>query len=237
MQSAEIDLTIVNPAEFDAGLRDSVCQQCHLQGSFRFTRAGREPLDFRPGLPIHRFLAVFLMKAENRNKFEAVGHVEQMAVESLFHAPARAGSDASHVTTRIDCRRRQRRSPIIASVVWRAMNRRGCVLPAAERQSRGQGETTASRATCRGSRSRTFLTRRRPTTGSPVACPAPWRRARGTDRVSPGNPPEGLPLAADDRGRAARRRPRPGRGQGWAARNLRRPPSGETRRDAGPSTA
>ena len=53
--STETDLTIVNPAHLAPALRDSVCQQCHLQGTFRFARAGREPLDFRPGLPLHRF--------------------------------------------------------------------------------------------------------------------------------------------------------------------------------------
>ena len=66
--SAESDFTIVNPANLTPALRDSVCQQCHLQGSFRFARAGRELLDYRPGLPIHRFLAVFLMKKGNRRQ-------------------------------------------------------------------------------------------------------------------------------------------------------------------------
>ena len=84
--STEFDATIVNPARLAPTLRDSVCEQCHLQGSFRFARGGREPWDYRPGLPIHRFLAVFLMKNEKRDKFDAVGHVEQMATSRCFDA-------------------------------------------------------------------------------------------------------------------------------------------------------
>ena len=85
-QSDEPDLTIVNPAKLAPALRESICQQCHLQGMFRFTRAGREPLDFRPGLPIYRFWAFFLMKTGNRDKLEAVGHVEQMESSRCFRA-------------------------------------------------------------------------------------------------------------------------------------------------------
>ena len=60
--SAGPDLTIVNPGRLAPALRESVCQQCHLQGWFRFPRAGRDSFDFRPGLPLHRFLAVFVRK-------------------------------------------------------------------------------------------------------------------------------------------------------------------------------
>jgi Tfp pilus assembly protein PilF len=80
------DLTIVNPGKLSPALRDSVCQQCHLQGSFRFARADRDLLDYRPGLPLHRFLAVFLMKKEDTRRFEAVGHVEQMESSRCFVA-------------------------------------------------------------------------------------------------------------------------------------------------------
>jgi hypothetical protein len=76
--ATETDLTIVNPANLTSTLRESVCQQCHIQGSYRFTRAGHEPFDFRPGLPIYRFWAIYLKKNGNQNRFEAVGHVEQM---------------------------------------------------------------------------------------------------------------------------------------------------------------
>ena len=84
--STEPDLTIVNPANLAPALRDSVCQQCHLQGWFRFPRAGRDFFDFRPGLPLHRFLAVFVRKNGNQGKFEVVGQVEQMESSRCFRA-------------------------------------------------------------------------------------------------------------------------------------------------------
>ncbi len=137
--SGESDLTIVNPANLAPALRESVCQQCHLQGSFRFTRAGREPLDFRPGLPLHRFWAVFLMTKGNRGRFEAVGHVEQMESESLF--PREPRSARLHLLPRPA-------PPAGAGHEGRLLSRplpgvprtTGLRLPSAERRVRGPGE-------------------------------------------------------------------------------------------------
>jgi tetratricopeptide (TPR) repeat protein len=137
-RSAESDLTIVNPADLPPTLRESVCQQCHLQGSYRFARAGRGPLDFRPGLPLHPFLAVFLMKKGDRGKFEAVGHVEQMESSGCFRA---SGGELGCTS----CHDPHRLPPATRAEYYRGRclechGRRGCALPAAERRSRGPGE-------------------------------------------------------------------------------------------------
>ena len=50
--SAESDLTIVNPADLAPALRESVCQQCHLQGSFRFAAGGPRAARLPPGPPL-----------------------------------------------------------------------------------------------------------------------------------------------------------------------------------------
>jgi Flp pilus assembly protein TadD len=75
--AGEADLTIVNPGKLAPVLRDSVCQQCHLLSANRLTRAGRELFDYRPGLPLRRFVAVF-QKTEAAGDFRALRHEEQM---------------------------------------------------------------------------------------------------------------------------------------------------------------
>ncbi|HXD85260.1 MAG TPA: multiheme c-type cytochrome [Urbifossiella sp.] len=72
------DYTIVNPARLEPPLRDAVCEQCHLQGEARILRRGREPFDFRPGLPLHLFWSVFVRPPELADDFKFVGHSEQM---------------------------------------------------------------------------------------------------------------------------------------------------------------
>jgi hypothetical protein len=79
-----LDTSIVNPGKLRPVLRDAVCEQCHLQGVVRVLRQGRAEFDFRPGLPLHEFLAVFVKAPELTSKHRAVSHVEQMAVSKCF---------------------------------------------------------------------------------------------------------------------------------------------------------
>jgi Flp pilus assembly protein TadD len=138
-QSTEPDLTIVNPATLAPPLRDSVCQQCHLQGSVRFTRAGRGPLDYRPGLPLHEFFAVFLMKKGNQGRFEAVGHDEQMENSRCFiESKGQLGCISCHDPHRLP-------EPTTKVAYYRdrclhCHEKKGCALPSVERQSRGRAD-------------------------------------------------------------------------------------------------
>ena len=137
--STEPDLTIVNPANLAPALRDSVCQQCHLQGLFRFPRAGRDFFDFRPGLPLHRFLAVFIQKNGNQGKFEVAGQVEQLESSRCFRASqGKLGCTSCHDPHRLP-------DPSIKAAYYRKRclechEKKGCSLPLAERQARGRGE-------------------------------------------------------------------------------------------------
>jgi predicted CXXCH cytochrome family protein len=70
--------SIVNPAKLSAELRDAVCEQCHLQGVTRIPRRGYQEFDYRPGLPLHRFLAVFVKPRELTSQDRAVSQAEQM---------------------------------------------------------------------------------------------------------------------------------------------------------------
>ncbi|HMC66051.1 MAG TPA: multiheme c-type cytochrome, partial [Gemmataceae bacterium] len=79
------DYTIVNPRKLDRSERESVCQQCHLQGQTRILRAGRGQFDFRPGLPLHLFWSVFVPPPDAGNR-KAVSQVEQMYASRCFRA-------------------------------------------------------------------------------------------------------------------------------------------------------
>jgi tetratricopeptide (TPR) repeat protein len=75
---AEQDLTIVNPGRLSPALRDDVCNQCHLGGSERVERRGRQAVDYRPGLPLERFLRIFVLSREAAQGNRVAGHAEQM---------------------------------------------------------------------------------------------------------------------------------------------------------------
>ncbi len=83
-----VDYTIVNPRHLSGELREAVCQQCHLQGERRLERAGRKTFDYRPGLPLFEFWAVFVMDPAVSPTRKAVGQVEQMQMSRCF---ARSG--------------------------------------------------------------------------------------------------------------------------------------------------
>ncbi len=82
------DFTIVNPAKLAPALRDAVCEQCHLEGSSntRIARRGRDWFDYRPGLPLHLFIATFARAAHAGGDVEFVGHVEQMRASRCYRA-------------------------------------------------------------------------------------------------------------------------------------------------------
>lgn len=77
-QQGKPDSTIVNPRRLEPGPRDSVCNQCHLQGAMRVERRGRNQREYRPGLELEDFWTVFLKHPAVADKFKAVGQVEQM---------------------------------------------------------------------------------------------------------------------------------------------------------------
>ncbi len=86
--AADLDDTIVNPARLEHGLREAVCQQCHLQGQQRILRRGRDTFDYRPGLPLHLFLSDFVKPPEQGGGLKFVGTVEQMVASRCFQKSA-----------------------------------------------------------------------------------------------------------------------------------------------------
>jgi hypothetical protein len=89
------DPTIVNPRHLEPSLRATVCEQCHLVGDHRIERRGRDPFDYRPGLPSSAFFAAF-GRADARGT-KAVGHVEQMKASRCYRASrGRLGCTSCH---------------------------------------------------------------------------------------------------------------------------------------------
>jgi hypothetical protein len=76
--------SIVQPRKLSPRLRDAVCEQCHLHGILRVTRQSREEFDYRPGLPLHEFLAVFVHARDATQDNNAVSQVEQMGMSKCY---------------------------------------------------------------------------------------------------------------------------------------------------------
>ena len=81
-----LDDTIVDPGRLTPDLREAVCQQCHLIGLTRVLRRGRGPFDYRPGLPLHDYWAVFVPPPQLAGNYKAVSQVEQMYSSRCFRA-------------------------------------------------------------------------------------------------------------------------------------------------------
>ena len=68
---------IVNPAKAETRIRDSVCEQCHLEGAVRILNPGRDWWDFRAGQPLEKTFSVYVASDSGGGK--AVSQVEQLA--------------------------------------------------------------------------------------------------------------------------------------------------------------
>ena len=81
---AEAQDPIVNPAKLSPALRDSVCNQCHLQGDAVVRRYGREFGDFRPGDHLSDHQATFVHVDEHA--WDTVAQVQQMKSSRCYQA-------------------------------------------------------------------------------------------------------------------------------------------------------
>ncbi len=69
---------IVNPAKLTARARDSVCEQCHLEGVARVLNPGKSWRDFRAGEELETTLSVYVNNQPAPSK--AVSQAEQLAL-------------------------------------------------------------------------------------------------------------------------------------------------------------
>lgn len=80
------DDTIVNPRNLEPELRDDVCRQCHLSGDIRIVRRGRDRYDFRPGLPLYEYLAIFVKRPRAGEAVTVTSHDAQMRSSRCYQA-------------------------------------------------------------------------------------------------------------------------------------------------------
>lgn len=77
--SGPVDLAIVNPGKLTPETRDDVCAQCHFLGDAQVLRPGKNYLDFRPGTPLDKVVAIFSVPAKIKaNRFFPLSQFEQL---------------------------------------------------------------------------------------------------------------------------------------------------------------
>jgi hypothetical protein len=130
------DLTIVNPGRLEpASLRDNVCEQCHFQGTERNEPSENSSFDYRPGLPLAKFLLIASSRFDPALRNRAVGHVEQMRSSQCYAGSSgELGCISCHDPHRLP-------DPESRTIYYRGRclechERRGCSLPLAERRER-----------------------------------------------------------------------------------------------------
>ncbi len=127
-----VDVTIVNPRHLEPHLRDSVCEQCHLQGESRVVRLGREVFDYRPGLPLHLFSSVFVRLPEFTDNHKAISHPEQMRVSLCYQrSNGRLGCISCHDPHRLPTP--DERTAFFRERCLSCHQVQGCSLPEAQR--------------------------------------------------------------------------------------------------------
>ncbi|QDT47898.1 Tetratricopeptide repeat protein [Symmachiella dynata] len=133
-KSAE-DMLIVNPAQLEGRLADSVCYQCHMGGKHRVLRKGKTYHDFRPGMATEDIWTVMVsptpVSADGNAEF--LSHVEQMESSACF----RGSEGQMRCTTCHDPHRSpkpEERAAFYRDRCNSCHSDRGCSLPIEERE-------------------------------------------------------------------------------------------------------
>lgn len=72
--------SIVNPGKLAPIARDSVCEQCHLEGEERILNPGKHWDDFAPGAALESIFSTYLNRVPASQGTKAVSHAEQLSL-------------------------------------------------------------------------------------------------------------------------------------------------------------
>ena len=72
--------SIINPAKLPHARRDSVCEQCHLEGETRILQPGKHWRDFRAGAELESVFVTYVRRFDAKDGVKAVSQVEQLAL-------------------------------------------------------------------------------------------------------------------------------------------------------------
>ena len=78
---------IVNPARLSGARRDSICEQCHLEGDARVTNAGKREQDYQPGDLLEQTIVSYLLQRSGQQR-PAVSQVEELGLSRCAQASA-----------------------------------------------------------------------------------------------------------------------------------------------------
>ena len=118
---------IVNPSKLPRRARDSICEQCHLEGENRLLNPGKTWQGFHPGDELERTAVTYLLTQNNQQVKAVEPSREQLArsANACARAAARTNFGAQPATTHMDRPRTARaRSETSASPVTRPCQRR-----------------------------------------------------------------------------------------------------------------
>ena len=138
----EGDDPIVNPRKLSSSQRESVCNQCHLQGLDEVLRYGRTDFDFRPGMNLGEVWSVFVegTGVVASGQTTAVSHVQQMQASQCFQeSDGRLGCISCHDPHRVP--QPDERRDFFNSRCASCHSDRSCSLPVAERQANSAGDS------------------------------------------------------------------------------------------------
>ena len=82
--SKYIDYSIVNPSKLSIEKQFDICQRCHLQGN-TILKEGKTFYDFKPGMKLSDYMAVFLPKYKNADdEFIMASHADRLKQSKCF---------------------------------------------------------------------------------------------------------------------------------------------------------